>query len=556
MSVHPRPGDEIPPLTIRVARAANPRGTTAMWIRDRLDGLWNDEDFAAWYSRDGRPGLSPAQLATVCVLQYVMNLSDRQAAEAVRCRIDFKYALGLDLEDPGFHHSVLSDFRDRLAEGDRADRLLGLALTRIRRAGLLKGRGKQRTDSTHVLAAARELTRLELVTETMRAVLEELARQAPELLDELVTAEWAGRYGRPVRLCSQPSRPVARLQEVGDDARALLERIYVRFPTAGTVPARAEVLRKVLVQHFLVDGRGRFRPRIKRDGRPPSRVRIESPYETEARRSMRGDTRWTGYLAHVTETCDEKRINVITDVATVVSSADSQALPGIHTRLRRLRLLPSQHLVDGGYTSVAGMDEAARLHRVTLIGPLHPSTSPQHRAKDGFGRENFVIDFDRREVTCPNGEVSGNWRDLPATEPTSVVVRFDARQCGRCPERAKCTPGRFRSLYFPPRRLHQLQTQNRADQQDPAWRRLYGLRSGAEGTIEEFANGHHGRRCRYRGLAKTHVQHVLTALAINVERLSDQEPTDSSYRPRPPTAFQQYLDARELPRPLWWRQGK
>lgn len=554
MSLQPHSGAEIPPLTARVARAANPKGTTAMWIRDRLDGLWSDEDFTAWYPRDGRPGLSPAQLATVCVLQYAMNLSDRQAAEAVRCRIDFKYALGLDLDDPGFHHSVLSDFRDRLAEGDRADRLLGLALTRIRRAGLLKGRVTQRTDSTHILSAARELTRLELACEAVRAVLEEVARDAPEVLDELATAEWAQRYGRPVRLCSQPSHPVARLEQVGNDARELLGRLDARFP--GGVPAQAKVLRTILVQHFLVDAKGRLRPRTKRDGRPPSRIQIESPYETEARWTRRGDTRWTGYLVHVTETCDDKRINVITDVATAISSADSQALPGIHARLRRLRLLPDRHLVDGGYTSVAGMDEAARLHRVTLIGPLPPSTTPQHRAGDGFGRENFIIDFDQREVTCPNGQVSGNWQDLPVAEPTKVTVRFDARQCGRCSERAKCTPGPFRSLYFPTRRLHELQTKNRADQQDADWRRLYGRRSGAEVTIEEFADSHRGRRCRYRGLTKTHVQHVLTALAINVERLSLQEPADGSYRPRPPTAFQQYLDARGLPRPLWWRQGK
>ncbi|GAA2974311.1 hypothetical protein GCM10010446_68260 [Streptomyces enissocaesilis] len=93
MSVRPRPGAEIPEPTARVARAANPKGTAAMWVRDRLDGLWSDEDFIAWYPRDGRPGLSPAQLATVCVLQFLHNLSDRQAAEAVRCRIDFKYAL-------------------------------------------------------------------------------------------------------------------------------------------------------------------------------------------------------------------------------------------------------------------------------------------------------------------------------------------------------------------------------------------------------------------------------------------------------------------------------
>jgi transposase len=121
-----------------------------MWVRDRLDGLWRDEDFQAWYPRDGRPGLSPAQLATVSVLQFLLGLSDRGAAEAVRCRIDFKYALGLDLDDPGFHHSVLGDFRDRLLEEGRADRLLDLALARLKEAGLVRERTTQRTDSTHV----------------------------------------------------------------------------------------------------------------------------------------------------------------------------------------------------------------------------------------------------------------------------------------------------------------------------------------------------------------------------------------------------------------------
>jgi hypothetical protein len=84
-------------LTARVARASNPGGTTAIWVKDRLNGLWGDEDFLDWYPRDGRPGLSPAQLATVCVLQFLLDLSDRQVAEAVRCRIDFKYALAIDV---------------------------------------------------------------------------------------------------------------------------------------------------------------------------------------------------------------------------------------------------------------------------------------------------------------------------------------------------------------------------------------------------------------------------------------------------------------------------
>ncbi|WP_328787019.1 transposase [Streptomyces sp. NBC_00273] len=138
-----------------MARASNPGGTTAMWVRDHLGGLWRDEDFADCYPRDGRPGLSPAQLATVCVLQFLLGLSDRQAAEAVRCRIDFKYALAMELDDPGFHHSVLADFRERLTEGGRADRLLDLALARLKEAGLVRERTTQRTDSTHVLAAVR-----------------------------------------------------------------------------------------------------------------------------------------------------------------------------------------------------------------------------------------------------------------------------------------------------------------------------------------------------------------------------------------------------------------
>ncbi|MFF0105537.1 transposase [Streptomyces hirsutus] len=181
-------------------------------MRDHLDGLCSDEDFVSWYLRDGRPGLSPAQLATVCVLQFLLDLSDRQAAEAVRCRIDFKYALAMDLDDSGFHHCVLTDFRDRLGENDRAGQLLSLALDRIRDAGMIKERGRQRTDVTQVLASARELTRLELVREAVRAALEETSQNTPDVLDDLVDADWATRYGRPVRL---PSHPVTRLKQAG-----------------------------------------------------------------------------------------------------------------------------------------------------------------------------------------------------------------------------------------------------------------------------------------------------------------------------------------------------
>jgi transposase len=213
-----------------MARASNPAGTTAMWVRDRLDGLWRDEDFADWYPRDGRPGLSPAQLATVSVLQFLLGLCDRDAAEAVRCHLDFKYALGLDLDDPGFHHSVLTDFRDRLLEEGRTDRLLDLALARLKEAGLVRERTTQRTDSTHVLAAVRGLTRLELVTEAVRAALEKLAGTADHALAGLVDEEWGRRYGRPMRLGKNPTRPRTRINTAGADARQLLEYLARDHP--------------------------------------------------------------------------------------------------------------------------------------------------------------------------------------------------------------------------------------------------------------------------------------------------------------------------------------
>ncbi|MEV4450371.1 transposase [Streptomyces mirabilis] len=168
---------------MQVARASNPGGTTAMWVRDRPNGLWRDEDFADWYPRDGRPCLSPAQLATVCVLQFLFDLSDRQVAEAVRCRIDFKYALSMVLDDPGcggvgalrgaFAHqpSLLETGQREIKEAVGAA-VLSEPVAEVGQHAVVD----------HVLAAVRDLTRLELVTETVRAALEEVAGPAAHLL--------------------------------------------------------------------------------------------------------------------------------------------------------------------------------------------------------------------------------------------------------------------------------------------------------------------------------------------------------------------------------------
>jgi transposase len=546
-------------LTAQIARASNPGGTTAMWVRDRLDGLWCDEDFAGWYPRDGRPGLSPAQLATVCVLQFLLDLSDRQAAEAVRCRIDFKYALALELDDPGFHHSVLSDFRERLADDGRADRLLDLALERLKQAGLVRERTTQRTDSTHVLAAVRDLTRLELVTESVRAALEEVARTAGHLLVGLVDEDWGRRYGRPVRLGKNPTRPKTRILAAGDDACRLLEHLRASGYRPG---AQAEALRQIVVQNYYRDAAGRLCWRTAEDGGlPPSSLAIVSAYDTTARYVRHGHIiAWKGYAAHLTETCAPDSVNVITDVATTSAATnDAQALPGIHTRLSRRGLLPAEHLVDAGYTSLVHLERAAREHQVTVSGPLPGNPTRQHRRSEGFDRDDFHIDFDRQQVTCPQGQVSQGWHGpYPTSSPTAaplIVARFTKSQCQPCPVRAQCTTSKegARNVGFPPRELRDLQVRVRAEQQTPEWRARYSVRSGVESTVNEFAHGHAMRRCRYRGEPKAHLQHVLTAIAVNIERLSAVPSTDTAPPPRPPTAFQTFLDQQGLPRSKSWR---
>ncbi|WP_265568971.1 transposase [Streptomyces hygroscopicus] len=137
------------------------------------------------------------------------------------------------------------------------------------------------------------------------------------------------------------------------------------------------------------------------------------------------------------------------------------------------------------------------------------------------------------------------------------MARFTKSQCRPCPARTRCTTtaDSARTVCSPPRELRDLQLRVRAEQQTPDWKTRYAVRSGVEDTINEFAPGHgHGmRHCRYRGHPKAHLQHVLTAIAVNIEHLSSQPDTEDVSSPRPPTAFQTFLDQNEIPRSKSWR---
>jgi transposase len=226
MSLHPHVIEPVPEETARIAHAAFPKGHPYLTFRDAFGTIFQDEDFATLFPAWGQPGLPPWRLALVTIMQFRENLADRQAAEAVRARIDWKYLLSLELTDPGFDFSVLSEFRDRLLAGSAAELLLDKLLERCRALGLLTARGQQRTDSTHVLAASRVLNRLELVAETLRAALNAVATVAPDWLQAITPLAWYERSSRRIeesRLPKDTAEREAYAHTVGEDGFRLLD---------------------------------------------------------------------------------------------------------------------------------------------------------------------------------------------------------------------------------------------------------------------------------------------------------------------------------------------
>lgn len=248
--------DPIPAETIRAARAAFPKGSLAIHLRDHLGSVFTDTQFTDLFSPLGQPAVPPWRLALVSVLQFAVGLTDRQAAEAVRARIDWKDALALALTDPGFDSSVLCEFRARLLAQGREQHLLDTLLELCQQHGWLKARGQARTDSTHVLAASRVLGRLELAGETLRAALNASAVAAPDWLRALSPPEWFDRYSHRIedyRLPKPRATRQAYAATMGADGQRLLAAVYAaEAPVELRALPAVEILRRVWVQEFVV----------------------------------------------------------------------------------------------------------------------------------------------------------------------------------------------------------------------------------------------------------------------------------------------------------------
>jgi transposase len=526
---------DIPDLTKLVAQAAFPKGSVVMTMRDELGPIFEDEEFADLSPNLGQPAESPGRLALVTVMQFIENLTDRQAANAVRGRIDWKYALGLELSNPGFHYSVLSEFRQRLIAGGAERLLLEKMLECCEAKALLKGKKKQRTDSTHVLAAIRSMTLLELVGETMRRTLDDVARVAPEWLKERMQQGWVKRYGRRFDSYRLPKSKEGRLElatTIGQDGHRLLSAAFHEpAPAEVCELPMIDIMRRIWVQQFYwCDGQLHWRTK-KKWGQPPSGKMIASAEDLQARYRVKRSTEWTGYQVHLTETCDKEHPRLITQVETTVATKhDSKVTEIIQDDLATRDLLPKTQMVDQGYME-ADLLVNSQKKGVDLLGPVPSSKSWQDRTEGAFDHAQFHIDWNHLVAPCPGGRTSAfcsnrkTWRGTP-----NLTFAFRAKDCLPCSLRSRCSRAKAsgRTLTIFPQEQYETLLAARQRQETEEFKKLYGERSGIEGTISQGVRRMGMRRSRYIGLSRTHLQHVATAAAINVIRavnwLTGEEP--------------------------------
>ncbi|MFF3672070.1 transposase [Microtetraspora malaysiensis] len=468
--MQPRPWPDPDPQIAAAIRAMH-RGKREkplpVRVRDELGELFADAEFAVAFGIEGKPGWSPGRLALITVLQRVDNLTDRQAAETVRMDLSWKYALGLALDDPGFDASVLSEFRTRVLQHGLEEKALDLLLAKLREKGLVRAGGKQRTDSTHVISAVRDLNRLELAGECVRAALEAISAADPGWTSRVLELPgWAQRYRARVdswRLPTSESKREELAAAYGTDGYALLEAVYAPFSPVWlrNLPA-VDALRVMLIQNYVrITGRG-GRGVVKRrrpledggEGLPPGRWRLTSPYDIDARWAAKGeDLFWNGYKVHISETCHPTPgangdtigeyivpPNLITNVATTDATVpDNQMTEKIHQMLAARGLLPAEHYLDSGYPSAEILVSARKRFDIALVTPVLLDHSSQARAAAGYDRSAFTIDWDAEQVICPQGQASSSWSPCTQRETAAIVVKFGGEVCRPCPVRSLCT---------------------------------------------------------------------------------------------------------------------
>jgi transposase len=435
----------------------------------------------------------------------------------------------LELTDPGFDGSSLSEFRTRLITGAAEYLLFDTLLVWCRDHRLVKARGRQRTDSTHILAAVRALNRIEVVGETLRHALNTLAVVAPTWLRAVSHPDWRDRYTRRAEDDRLPTTQTARTAltlTIGHDGWQLLAAVdhAEAPPWLREVPVVA-ILRRVWMQNYLWDGTQlRWR---EADHIPPAAQFISSPYDADAHYARKHTTQWVGYKVHITETCEDDLPHLITHIETTPGpTADGGATPKIHAALQQRDLLPSTHIVDTGFLDAELLVKSRDDYGVDLLGPTRLDYHWQAREGAGFDAQHFQIDWDQQHAICPAGQTSTGWMPTIDNRGNPVIqVKFATKDCRRCEHLAHCirSTKRYprRTLTIRPQPQYQALRAARQREATDAFRAEYARRAGIEGTISRATRSTRLRRTRYIGLARVHLGHILTAVGLNLLRLGE-----------------------------------
>ncbi|MFD0502415.1 transposase [Streptomyces chiangmaiensis] len=367
---------------------------------------------------------------------------------------------------------------------------------------------------------------MEFVGETLRAALEALSAAAPQWLSALVTADWVRRYGARIdsyRFAKGENVRQEWAEQVGRDGFTILEAAFAPGSPGWLreIPA-VQVLRRAWVEQYHRDGEGVHW----REGKdlPPGRCRLSSPYDPDARYSIKRGSGWCGYKTHLSETCELDAPHLITQVITTDATvADTDVTETVHQGLAARELLPAEHDVDAGYVTAAHIVTAQDRYGIELVGPsgrtpatttIRASTSRRARSPSTGRPARSPVPNAR---PAPAGLASARAAELLAR------VHFTAQDCGSCPVREKCTKaanGKWgRSLTLLPQDQQEALETRRREQLTDEWQKRYNIRAGVEGTISQAVRRTQIRRTRFTGLPKTHLGHIFAATAINIIRL-------------------------------------
>lgn len=468
---------------------------------------------------NGRPAWDPVRLLGVLVLQFVLRMADRQAAEAVQFDQRWRLALHLPPAEATFDPSLLVVFRNRLLESGQESLAFTAVLDYLVQQGWVPKRSRQRLDSTHVWGVLSQMSRLECARETLRLLLEEVEAEG------LLPASWSVYWERYVEHKLDPRAEKKVLQakslEAGQDMLVLWREAADCWPIAARDAFL--LLQRVFLENYQLDPVGAVQTT-----RAQPTGAVHNPHEPEAQWSSKSTTQdksWVGYKVQVAETVQEQprekgepTANFLT--AIVTQDAPASDKPGLTQVLNEQVGMgleaPSSLYVDGAYVCSQTLQQA-QIEGRQLRGPA-PASPDRGKV---FTVEAFQVQVEERFALCPAGQRSSNVSRLEEQQTGKVNYRIEWNQatCGTCSRRDQCVSAGQHHRTLLVGEFHSLLQARRQEMQTEAFKQEMHQRNGIEGTQSELVRAYGLRQARYRGKAKVRLQNYLIGTACNLRRL-------------------------------------